>query len=98
MARPPIVISNGGMASALTENLVPEKAGGPTKEEIILENVSKMNSPGAGNNGLGSPVAKTLSGRNRDNDPRIYWRFENEPTYQEKNKGSQIKELGLEAQ
>lgn len=99
MARPPIVISNGGMAEALADGLKPEDTNDTRKPyEIILENVNKMNIPGAGNNGLGSPVAKTLSGRNRDNDPRIYWRFENEDEYQKTNPGSQVKELGLEAQ
>ena len=101
MARPPIVISNGGMASALTEGLEPNaenKGKNLSREDIILDNVIKMNSPGAGNNELGPPVAKTLSGSNKLNEPRIYWRFEDENEYQPTKPGSKAEELGLEAQ
>ncbi len=87
MARPPIVISNGGMASYLTTDLVPKEGDSRNAVEIILENVATMNERGSGSD---PPVAKTLSGRNRDNNPRIYWRFEDDT--------ASNKELGIEAQ
>ncbi len=96
MARAPIVISNGGMASALTNGL---EANAENKdkspEEIILANVVSMNNRGPNDD---PPVAKTLSGRNRDNNPRIYWRFEMEESYQKKYPGKGIEEIGIEAQ
>ena len=96
MARPPIVISNGGMASALTQGLKPEDPNDSrSADQIILENVETMNARGPGSD---PPVAKTLSGRNRDNNPRIYWRFEMEESYQKKNPGKGIEEIGIEAQ
>ena len=98
MARPPIVISNGGMAESLAYGLkVADSTDTREPYEIILANVENMNKPGAKNNGLGPPVAKSLSGRNRDNSPRIYWRFEMEDEYP-KNAVSKAEELGLEAQ
>ena len=94
MARPPIAISNGGIAGALTEGLVPA----PDKNrispeertragEIILANVENLNARKPGQN---PPVAKSLSGSNRKNDPRIYWRREDDKP--------DPKEVGLEAQ
>ena len=97
MARPPIVISNGGIASKLTDGLI--VATDPITEEQkiaavahITNNIDSLN----GQTGLDSPVAKSLSGSNKLNEPRIYWRLEGDDEYQKQ--GSKAKEIGLEAQ
>ena len=87
MARPPIVISNGGVAGALTQNLVPAADQGTASAvDIIMANVVALNQQ----TGRTAPVAKTLSGSNKKSDPRIYWRLEGDT--------ASNKELGIEAQ
>ena len=98
MARPPIVISNGGIADALAEGLIPgddKSAQTPSAAAlIILANVNGLNGRGPTDN---PPVAKSLSGSNKKSEPRIYWRLEDEAPYSP-GQGSSAKELGLEAQ
>lgn len=78
MARAPIIISNGGIASALTVGLIPATRGiKPTKKEeadtvkIIMKNLRALNAKKTGEH---SPVARSLKG----NGPKIYWRLKGE--------------------
>lgn len=76
MAKPPIIISNGGVAEELARGLVPgsdEK--GKQAWEIILDNVDRINKR-VRTKGLGpKPVAMSLES---PADARIYWRLEDE--------------------
>lgn len=81
MARPPIIISNGGIASELIKNLRPAANEKRTALQIIVDNVTELNARINGSNPKNNPrpLARRLRGFDRNNDPRIYWRLENEP-------------------
>lgn len=94
MARPAIIISNGGVASALTKGLIPATRGiKPTKKEeadtvkIIMKNLKALNARKDKNN---PPVARSLKGLSRNNDPKIYWRLKKDKPHG--------KEIGSDAQ
>ncbi len=97
MARPPIVISNGGIAEALTIDLVPKTGDSRSVEKIIMDNVANLNLRQPGSQPP-APVAKSLSGSNKNSEPRIYWRLEGEAVYTPTIPGSKAKEIGLDAQ
>jgi len=76
MAKPPIIISNGGIAEELAKGLVP----GPGENEkqawkIIMRNVKELNKKATDRKPV-FPVAKSLKGG--DTDPGIIWRLSNE--------------------
>ena len=83
MARPPIIISNGGIASELTRNLRPAADEKRTAIQIIVDNVTELNAriTGTNPNNKPRPLARRLRGFGRNNDSRIYWRLENEPEH-----------------
>ena len=76
MAKPPVIISNGGIAEELAKGLEP---GSGEKEKlawkIILRNVNNLNQR-AINEEAPFPVARSLE----DNfpDAKIYWRLSND--------------------
>ena len=89
MARAPIVVSNGGIASALTVGLIPATRGiKPTKMEeadtvkIIMKNLKALN---AKSTGKYSPVARSLNPSSPGNGPKIYWRLRGETPHGKEN-------------
>lgn len=80
--RPPIIISNGGMASALTKNLVPAPGQTKAADKIIMDNVAELNAAVNDESYPSNtrPVARRLrKDRSRDTTPaKIYWRLESE--------------------
>lgn len=79
--RAAIIISNGGVASALTKGLIPATRGiKPTKKEeaatvqVIMKNLKVLNAKTRGG-GKGSPVARSLNPSSPGNGPKIYWRL-----------------------
>jgi len=87
MARPPIIISNGGIAEELANGLVP----GPGENEkqawkIIMRNVKDLNKR-AKDEDQPFPVAKSLS--DEPDKAKIIWRLSNEEKHE--------RETGVEA-
>ena len=87
MARPPVVISNGGVASALTKGLIPATRGiKPTKKEqeatvkVIMKNLKALNARKSNNN---PPVAKSLKGSSKE--PKIYWRLKKDKKHRKES-------------
>lgn len=95
MARPPIIISNGGVASELVKGLQPVPGKTQTAEEIILENVAELNRRCTDPNHPhfdNPPLARSLrGGRNKPgkNQEKIYWRLLEENEHR--------REVGLDA-
>jgi len=86
MARPPIIISNGGIAEELARGLEPgsgEK--GKQAWEIILDNVERINKRYKTKGPEPKPVAMSLENYK---DARIYWRLENEDEYPDYETGA----------
>ena len=80
MARPPIIISNGGIAEELARGLEP----GPGENEkqawkIIMSNVENLNKR-AKDEKPPFPVAKSLS--DKHGEARIIWRLSNEQAHE----------------
>ena len=74
MAQPPIIISNGGMASALTEGLVPKNNPNGDPADVIMANVRKLNQK-AREDASDRPVAGMLKA---GKDAKVLWRLANE--------------------
>ncbi|MCH8069955.1 MAG: hypothetical protein IID16_11920 [Candidatus Marinimicrobia bacterium] len=94
MARPPIIISNGGIASELTRNLRPAADEKRTAIQIIVDNVTELNAriTSANPNKEPIPTARTLRGGGTPaskNEAKIYWRLENDRAH--------TREVGLDA-
>ncbi len=87
MAKPPIIISNGGVAEELARGLEPAAGEKGEAWEIIMRNVKKLNKKATDKEPV-FPVAKRLGGGPLD--PGIIWRLSNE------NKHPQ--ETGVDAQ
>ncbi len=78
MAKPPIIISNGGMASELARGLVPGPGENRKAEKIILENVKELNERVTGNNPGNKPLPVAMSLAEQSGAARIYWRLSDE--------------------
>jgi len=78
MARPPIIISNGGIAGELARGLEPATGEKGEAWEIILGNVNRINKRYKTKGPEPKPVAMSLDS---PADARIYWRLENEDEY-----------------
>ncbi|MCH8011466.1 MAG: hypothetical protein IIA61_05900 [Candidatus Marinimicrobia bacterium] len=99
MARPPIIISNGGIASALTKGLKAAPGENPDGKDpavikIIMANLAELNNriTGANPNNEPIPKARTLRGGGTPaskNEAKIYWRLENDRAH--------TREVGLDA-
>ena len=83
MAKPPIIISNGGIAEELAKDLRPADPNDPRKEayKIILDNVEKMNDLVSGKNSGNLPLPVAMSLSEQHGPARIYWRLSNEPEH-----------------
>ena len=77
MARPPIIISNGGIVDLLTNGLNQTQ-----KDKVItnLKNLIKNEKMGSIKTKV-SKIKKTSSGGN--NAPRSYWRLKNDKKYED---------------
>ena len=77
MHKPPIIISNGGMASALTKGLVPADGQG-TADQIIMANVKELNERVTSGNPGNEPLPVAMSLAQQSSPARILWRLSNE--------------------
>jgi len=75
--KPPIIISNGGMASELTKGLVAEEAG-KRPDQIIMENVRNLNLRVTGANPDNEPLPVAVSLAEESGQARILWRLSTE--------------------
>ncbi len=75
MAKPPIIISNGGIAEELARGLEPATGEKGEAWEIILNNVDRINKRVKTKGPQPRPVAMSLD---YPADARIYWRLEDE--------------------
>lgn len=78
MAKPPVIISNGGIAEELARGLEPATGEKGKAWEIILGNVDRINKRYKTKGPEPKPVAMSLDS---PADARIYWRLD----YEEEN-------------
>lgn len=87
MAKPPVIISNGGIAEELAKGLIPASGENEKKAwKIIMRNVKELNEK-AVHDIDPFPVARSLHGD--PEDPAILWRLSNEKEH--------LKETGKDA-
>ena len=85
MAKPPIIISNGGIASELTKGLVAEDGEKRPVVQIIMDNVRDLNSRVTGANPKNEPLPVAMSLADHSGPARIYWRLSNEGEHDSKS-------------
>lgn len=80
MARPPIIISNGGILQALLDGITVKNLNQITVkgiEDTIMGNIANLNEKASGNK-IDRPIARRIESKNKK-DPKILWCLANEP-------------------